>query len=129
MGVAISDPLGIIAVGLPTISFRGLTDALLQLQRIVDEHDIEAIVVGFPFSLRGDMNRAGHATTKFIEALRQRFSMPVIHVDERFTSVMANDTIKQLGRSPSKSREKKDELAARFILQSYLDSRKQSNPA
>lgn len=124
MGVAVSDPTGIIATGLRTIHYRSLADALTEIERLIVENEIQQIVVGFPCSLKGTTNEAMRATEEFIQRLRETFHLPVHREDERFTSVIANQTIKQLGRSPSRNREKKDELSARLILQSFLDRQK-----
>ncbi len=121
IGVAVSDPLGIIAVGLPTVTFKSLSEAIVQIKQIIAGNHAQQIVVGFPYNLRGEINQAGRITETFISVLEEETNLPVTKLDERFTSVIANDIIKALGKSPSKSREKKDELSARLILQQYLD--------
>lgn len=121
IGVAVSDPLSIIAVGLPTVRFKSLSEAIVQIKQIIAGHHAQQIVVGFPYNLKGEINQAGRITETFIRVLEKETHLPVTKLDERFTSVIANDTIKALGKSPSKSREKKDELSARLILQQYLD--------
>ncbi|MFQ5674577.1 MAG: Holliday junction resolvase RuvX [bacterium] len=121
IGLAVSDPSGIIARGLPTIANRGLPDVLDRIKRIVLEFGITEIVVGYPLTMKAKAGQAAQSTDRFMSALRKSLHLPTVAWDERLTSKLAERTIRELGKSPGKNKEKVDELAAVFILQSYLD--------
>lgn len=122
IGLALSDPLGIIAQGLPTIANESLPNLLTKLETIIKEHKIKEIVVGLPITMKAETGVAAQVTNTFVTALKSRFNLPTVVWDERFTSVMAERTVKELGKSPSKNKGKVDEISAVLILQNYLDS-------
>ncbi|MFQ5824285.1 MAG: Holliday junction resolvase RuvX [bacterium] len=121
IGVAVSDPLGITAQGLPTIVYKKQPEALAKLKNIIDDYKIIKLVIGFPLNMKGDLSAAAKKTKKFIEDLKEEFALPTILWDERFTSVQAQRTIIEIGKSPSRNKEKVDQISAMLILQNYLD--------
>lgn len=123
IGVAVSDPFGTIASGLPTIVYQNLPEALTQLEQIIAQFQVCAIVVGLPLTLKGEEGAAAHDAKVFIEKLKSTINVPVYTWDERFTSVLAERSLQEMGKSPSRNKEKVDQLSATFLLQSYLDKR------
>lgn len=121
IGVAVSDPMATIACGLPTIVYQNLPDALSQLGKIINDYEIHAVVVGLPLTLKGEAGDAVQSTRAFIHSLKSRIDLPVHTLDERFTSVMAQRSLREMGKSPSRNKSKVDELSAMLLLQSYLD--------
>ena len=121
IGIAVSDPLGIIAQGLPTIVYNKLSEALNKIDTVVSEYQIRKVVVGYPLSLNGTHNIAAERTDKFIYALKQKISVPVLTWDERLTSVQSERILITMGKSPSKNRKRVDQLSASILLQGYLD--------
>jgi putative Holliday junction resolvase len=121
MGVAVSDPLGITAQGLPTIVYEKVPEAMSKLKDIIASYKITKLVVGLPLNMKGELTAAGKNTEKFITKLEEEFSLPTVAWDERLTSVQAERIIKELGKSPSRNKTKVDEISAVLILQSYLD--------
>lgn len=121
IGLAVSDPLGLIAQGLPTINNTSLPDTLQQFGKIIEEYHVYSMVIGLPMTMRGEVGVAGDSINKFARVLNENFDLPIRSWDERLTTVMAHRTAKEIGKSPSKNREKIDQLSAMFILQSYLD--------
>lgn len=123
-GLAVSDPLRIIAGALETVDTKSL-------ERYVADYcasnDVDTIVLGKP----SQMNGTPSETMRFIEPLaaRLRASFPdkeVVLYDERFTSVIAQRTIREsgIGRMARRDKALVDKVAATVILQSYMDSRK-----
>ncbi|MBQ7856396.1 MAG: Holliday junction resolvase RuvX [Alistipes sp.] len=121
-GLAVSDPLRIIAGALETVETK-------QLERYVEQYcsqnDVSTIVVGKP----SQMNGAPSETMRYIEPLvgRLRHAHPdkeVVLYDERYTSVLAQRTIRESGIGKMARRDKSlvDKVAATIILQSYMDS-------
>ncbi len=122
IGLAVSDPMRKIAQGLPTLANTSLAQVFTELENIISDHEINKIVIGLPITMKAEVGKAAQVTNKFVTALKNRFELPTMVWDERLTSVLARRTMKELGKSPSKNKNKVDEIAAILILQSYLDS-------
>jgi putative Holliday junction resolvase len=122
IGLALSDELGIIASGAGTLS--NSTDAMKSIVELIVERDVKCVVVGLPLTLRGEEGASAEMVRKFVIQLRELVSTPVVLVDERFTSSMAEQTIRDLGvgRKKRQDKGKVDEIAAVILLQGYLDS-------
>ncbi|MGA9363061.1 MAG: Holliday junction resolvase RuvX [Bacteroidota bacterium] len=124
LGVAISDPMNIIAQGLPTL----VNDQRVfeQLRVIIRDHPIGCIVVGMPYNLKGESGMKAKEVEEFIERLRTEVEVPVTTWDERFTSKLAQDAMREMGTKKMKRRRKGavDQMASVLLLQSYLDRRK-----
>ena len=121
IGIAISDSLRLTAQSYPTIKIKKINQFLNELKLIVDEKKVSEIVVGLPLNLKGEKGRAAQGVEKFIETLKDKFQIPVHSWDERWTSVAAHRVIWEHGKSPSRNKEKVDQIAAQIILQNYLD--------
>lgn len=121
IGIAVSDPLRVTAQSLPTIQAKGLQHLLSELETIINEKQVTEIVVGMPFNLKGEKSAAAQKVEKFIQQLQTRFKLPVHSWDERWTSIAAQRTIWEFGKSPSRHKDKVDQISAILILQSFLD--------
>ena len=121
IGVAVSDPMGIIAQSLTTLEYTQLSDALTTLRKIILEYDVSEAVVGCPLTLSGQSNSTTRKARAFFEEVRKLADLRVAFVDERFTSTIAESVLRQMGQSPSKNKGKIDKMAAAVLLQSYLD--------
>ena len=122
IGLAVSDPMRKIAQGIPTLANSSLAQVFTELENIISDHEINKIVIGLPITMKAEVGKAAQVTNKFVTVLKNRFELPTMVWDERLTSVLARRTMKELGKSPSKNKNKVDEIAAILILQSYLDS-------
>ena len=121
-GIAVTDPLQIIANGLTTVESHKLIDFVLDY---VKTEEVEQIVIGEP----KDMKNNPSDCSKYIEPIVNRMKkllpdMKIVRYDERFTSVMAHQTMIDAGLSKSKRQDKElvDTIAATIILQSYMES-------
>jgi putative Holliday junction resolvase len=125
IGVAVSDPTGTLASPLDTVRRRrGKRPPLAALERIAREQDVGAIVVGLPLTLEGEEDPWCAEVRRIGDALGARLDLPVSYVDERMSSVQAEQAIRRSGGT-KKSREDKarvDAAAAAVILQRHLDS-------
>lgn len=122
-GLAVTDPLKIIANGLPTVRTFELMDYLKEYCR---REEVEQFIVGEPKDLSGSPSESMHYITPFIDKLRKEFpNIPIVMYDERFTSTIAHREMIAGGFSKKERKEKgrADEIAAVLILTSYLDSR------
>lgn len=121
VGVARCDPSGLLATPLATVP-RGRAD-MDQLAALVSEHDPIEVIVGLPTGLSGREGAAATATREFARALAARLApLPVRLVDERFTTVIAHDALRQGGRGSRERRPSVDKAAAALILQGALDA-------
>ncbi len=121
IGIAISDLLGITAQGKGVIRRQSLDDDLDRLQQLVEDYQLEKIIVGLPKNMNGSLGARARVTLKFIEALRDEISLPVITWDERLTTAEAERNLIRADVSRSRRKRVIDKLAAVIILQSYLD--------
>lgn len=122
LGVAVSDKTGLIATSLRTIRHNEEYDRLLdEVQGLVNELDIDAIVLGFPKNMNNSIGPKGELSLDFKSKLEEKLTIPIYLEDERLTTVTANNVLIS-GNVSRKDRKKVvDSVAATIILQSYLD--------
>jgi putative Holliday junction resolvase len=119
VGVAVSDPDGILATPVATLDRATSVDALAAL---VAERDAVEVVVGHPRHLSGAAGAAAADAESYAAALRERVNVPVRLVDERLTTVTATRTLAERGVRGKAQRAVVDQAAAVAILQSALDA-------
>lgn len=119
-GLAVTDPLQIIATGLTTIESRQLVPFL---KDYFAREAVELILIGEPRNWDNTPTHATPLVEKCIRDLQQHFPLvPIKRVDERYTSKMARDAMLEMGLSKKERRNKAlvDEIAATIMLQEYL---------
>ena len=120
-GIAVTDPLKIIAQGLTTIDTQQLFDFL---KDYISKENTERIIIGLPFNIDGTPTHSTAAVQHCIRRLKNTFpDIPVTPVDEAHSSRMASQAMVEMGMK-KKDRQKKgtiDEIAATIILQEYLN--------
>lgn len=120
-GLAVTDPLKIIANGLTTVRTCDLMDFL---KDYMQKEQVERIIVGLPKQMSGELSENMKYIEPFVRNLRKQVSVPVEMFDERFTSVLAHKAMLD-GGLKKKDRQNKalvDEISATIILQSYMES-------
>lgn len=120
IGLAVTDPLGLTAQGLPTLRRTNRRADLARLRELVEALQIERIVVGHPLHLKGYAGARAHQAERFADWLRREFRLPVELFDERLTSWEAENRLREAGASKSERKRAVDRLAATLILQAYL---------
>ena len=123
IGVAISDLLGITAQGLETIQRQNKRLDFGQLEKMIREHEVTEIVVGYPLRMSGAEGVQAEKMQRFAEELRQRFQLPVHLWDERLSSAQANRLLRETEMSIKRRGQVVDQMAAVLILQSWMDAR------
>jgi putative holliday junction resolvase len=125
VGVAISDPDGVLATPLVTVprDVDGGSD-LRVIAGLVAEHDAVEVVVGLPRTLANREGPAAEAARAFGDALAGALTVPVAYSDERLTTVVATQQLRARGVKGRKQRSVVDQVAAVAILQGWLDSRR-----
>lgn len=121
IGVAVSDALGIIAQGLPTIFYKDDKTTHEELRRIIQERNVARIVVGLPRNLDGSLGRQAQYVLEFVEKLKKEFPQEILTWDERFSSQGAERVLLDAGVKWRKRKTKLDQLSAQWILQGYLE--------
>ncbi|GJQ23894.1 MAG: Holliday junction resolvase RuvX [Planctomycetia bacterium] len=122
IGVAISDPLGITAQGLPTIVYSNVQEVLQKIMAIVSEKEVGVIVVGLPKHMNNSLGESARAVLSFGERLEKYVGIPVKTIDERLSTVRAHRAMLEGNLSRKQRRGRVDMIAAQLILQNYLDS-------
>jgi len=127
VGVALSDPDGVLATPLATVARdveRG--SDLDTIAGLVAEHDVVGVVIGLPRTLAGREGPAADAAREFATALAARLdaTVPVVFSDERLTTVVATRQMRESGRKGRRQRAVVDQAAAVAILQGWLDARR-----
>ena len=121
-GIAVTDPLQIIATGLTTVESKQLIPFL---KDYFSKEQVERIIIGEPKNLDDSDTHATPLVEKCIKELQKTFPQtPITKVDERFTSKMAKDSMLEMGLKKKDRRNKAlvDEIAATILLQEYLRS-------
>lgn len=124
VGVAVSDPTGTLASPVTTLTRRrGKRPPLRQLSELAREREVQRVVMGLPLTLAGEEDDWCREIRTVGDALSERTGLPVLYVDERFSSTVANRAIRSSGLSRSEREDKArvDAGAAAVILQAYLE--------
>lgn len=123
IGIAVSDPLQIIATALDTVHPEKIWDFLT---KYMSTENIETFVVGKPLQMDGTASQSAPHVLGFVRKLKKTFPhIPVVEIDERFTSKMASAVIAQSGLRKEKRQQKElvDTISATIILQTYMENK------
>ncbi|GER82656.1 MAG: Holliday junction resolvase RuvX [Thermogemmatispora sp.] len=144
IGVAVSDASQILASPYTTLEVGGNEARLWEaLRRIIEENEVEALVVGLPISLDGQIHQQGERVLAFVERLKRHIKIPVDLWDERLSTVEAQRLLAEREQEEGGRRSRRgghrggqgkggrnrqgvDALAAALILQQYLNHRHQA---
>ena len=121
IGVALSDALLLTAQPLMTIKRESNKIAYEKIHEIIIENNVEKVVVGLPKNMNNTIGPQSEKVIKFAEKLKNKFKVEIEYVDERMTTLMAEQVLIE-GSVRRENRKKYiDKIAATYILQSYLD--------
>ena len=126
VGIAVSDPDGRLAMPAGVIEEEDPERQIEAILSAVGNHGAEAVVVGMPYTLRGDVGPAAERVQQQVERLRARADVPVHTHDERFSSGIAERVLLDADVSRQRRKQNIDKLAASVMLQSFLDGRRPS---
>ena len=121
IGVALSDPLGILASPFTIIDHRDERLDIEAITNIINQHQVKQIIVGLPRSMNGSIGKQAEKVQTFTQRLCQHTEVPVEFRDERLSTVSAKRLIKA---TSGKKTVRDDAIAAALILQGYLDETK-----
>ncbi len=118
IGVALSDPIGVLATPLTIIECYETEADMAAIVRIIDEKQVEKVIVGLPLSMSGNVGKQAEKVQDFVRQLSTLTTVPMEFRDERLSTVSARRLMRELGK-PKKDRD--DAIAAAIILQVYLE--------
>jgi putative holliday junction resolvase len=121
IGVAASDPLGIIAQGVTVIARKDHETDFNEIKRIAREYKADSVVVGMPVNMDGTKGKSAEKVNEFVEALKGRLSIPVSTYDERLSTKESEKFLISADVSRKKRKGIIDKMAAQLILESYLE--------
>lgn len=127
VGVAISDPLLITAQGIEIIRRKEenkLRQTLARIEKLIEEYEVTEIVLGLPKNMNDTLGERVRLSVEFKEKLERRTGLSVAMWDERLTTVAADKAMMEAGIRREHRKDYVDKIAAVFILQGYLDLRK-----
>ncbi len=123
-GVAVTDPLGMMAQGVATISSRRVEKVLQDVISYARQYDAETVVVGLPKNMNNTIGERGEACIQFGEMLKEQTDFEVVMWDERLSTVSAINFLNETNTRGAKRKAVVDTVAAEIILQNYLDFKK-----
>ncbi len=124
IGVAVSDPLGLLARALTTVERKSTGLALAALVALVQQEAADTVVVGLPRNMDGTLGPQAERVTRFAQALAARLTVPLVFWDERLSTVSASEILRHQGIKANEQKARIDSVAAAVILEEYLAHRR-----
>lgn len=125
IGVAGCDGTGLIATGLGTIARSSFDKDVAQFRQLVTERGVQVLVSGLPYNMNGTLGFQARQVQKYASRLASALALPLEYVDERLTSIQAEQLMLTEKISPSRNKALIDRKAAAIILQQWLDERRE----
>jgi len=122
IGVAMGEHMLGIAHPLETIETEATDVRFARIAELIKEWQPTTLIVGLPLSVEGEEHGMTLLSKKFARRLDGRFGIPVVMIDERYSSAEASQTLKQMGIGGRRQKPMLDQVAAQHILQSYFDT-------
>ena len=122
VGISLSDLTQTIAKPFRTISYKNLDDLLTQLKEIIIANEVDKLVVGIPYNMKGEDTKQTLKVKEFISFLESHLSYDIALIDERLSSIEAEKTMHKMNIKTGHNKSDIDKIAASVILQEYLDS-------
>lgn len=124
IGVALSDPMFLIANPLETIKRKKASLDIDRLVEIINEYDVETIVVGLPKNMNNSIGPQSMKVMSFVDLLKKQTDKEIVYQDERMTTLQSERVLIDMDVRRENRKEHIDKIAASFILQTFLDGRK-----
>lgn len=127
IGVAVSDPRGVVAQSLRSVERKQGKGWASEVESLVAEYEVVEVVVGLPRNMDGSEGPAAAEAKRLVEVLKAKLRVPVKVWDERLTTVAAQRMFREAGVKMRRAKRHMDGVAAVLILQGYLDYRAKSS--
>ncbi len=122
IGLALSDLTCTISKPFKTINYINIEDLLNQIFEITKENQVNKIVVGIPYNMKGEDTKQTIKVREFVSELENKMDYKIDLIDERLTSSEAEKFMHQMNIKTGHNKDKIDKIAASIILQEYLDT-------
>ena len=122
IGIALSDETKFLASPFITYKRKGIEQDLNFIINLIKEKNVDQIVCGLPMNMQGEEQAIAQHTREFMAQLQKLITVDIDFIDERLSSVMAEELLKETERDWKKRKEKLDAVAASILLQDYLDA-------
>ena len=124
IGIAMSDPMGIIANGLETYTCKDEQADIEHITKLIKDNDVDTVVLGLPYNMNGTSGEMVSVVKAFGEKRGANVDAKIVYLDERLTSLSAERLLIEADVRREKRKQVIDKLAATIILQNYLDIHK-----
>lgn len=124
IGVALSDPMFLLANALEIIKRKKASTDIDRIKQIVEQNDVNLIVVGLPKNMNNTIGPQAMRVISFVDLLRKQVDVEVVYEDERMTTIQSEAVLMDMEVRRENRKQYIDKIAATFILQTYLDRRK-----
>lgn len=128
IGIAVSDPLRLIARSYTVLERRSRREDFARIGEIIDREGVDLVVMGLPINLSGDEGNKAAWIRDYAGELARELAIELLFWDESFTTVQAAESMRARGKNARQQKEWIDAVAAAFILQSYLDATHAGGP-
>ena len=122
IGVAFSDEIKFLATPYEVYVRQNNTQDIQHFVDLIEKNKVDEIVCGLPMNMQGNEQEIAELTRSFMDELQAKVAVKISFVDERLSSVLAEDVLKQSEKDWKKRKQKLDAVAASIILQDYLDN-------
>ena len=123
LGIAVSDALGMLSTPLKVIRFNNSKETIKPLEELINYYKVNTLVLGLPKNMDGSLGFASKRSLEYKELLEEYFALPIILVDERLSTMEAENILLNEDLSRKKRKNKIDGVAASIILDTYLRMR------
>lgn len=124
IGVALSDPMFLLAQAKETVKRKKASLDIQRLLEIIDENDVNLIVVGLPKNMNNTIGPQSMKVMSFVDLLKKQTDVEIVYEDERMTTIQSESVLIDMKVRRENRKQYIDKIAATFILQTYLDRRK-----
>ena len=124
IGLALSDPMKIIAKPFKTIQYTNLDDFIKTLTDIIEKEEVECIILGYPIGMKGQKTIQTKNVIEFNKKLKLKIKIPIVFQDERLSSLSAEKSLIEQKIKTGYNKSKIDETAAAIFLQQFLDTKR-----
>lgn len=124
IGVALSDPMFLLANGLETIKRKNASSDIERLKEIINDNDVELLVVGLPKNMNNTIGPQAMRVMSFVDLIKKQVDIEIVYQDERMTTIQSEAVLIDMDVRRENRKKYIDKIAATFILQTYLDRRK-----
>ncbi len=123
IGVALSDQLAIAANAKGVFEYKGEEELIEKIKERIKQFEVDEVVLGLPVNMNGTIGESAKKILQLADTLRKKLTVPINVFDERLSTVMAENFLKEADLSRKKRKKVIDTSSAQIILQGYLDAR------